>query len=421
MFLKELDTILTKFLWGGKTSKIKKSTTYKPYSNGGLNMYNVYSSLAAFKISWLKRIGNYDQDECCSLRIYPCLQNLRKLGNVYPEHIRKNLQNPFWQDVLKHLNKFMQTPIKLSADDKKFYLNEPLLFNSNLKTGKNVITNKEWIENKILTIKDIMNDDLLTFMDFRTFKTKYEHTPNTHFLVFNSIVYTARQYLTKLKKNTDKCVKCSYWVWEAIKTGNHKVREYLEKDDKPPSSTLKSNSYFPNLIWKTIFLKCFKITIDTQLQWFQARILHRILPTRKYLKMCKIINSSHCLFCINHQETFSHLFWECHFVQKFWKDLETMLKTKCYNCARFSFKMDLVIFGISNGIRTDNAIDFIILFAKFYIYKCRFLDITPNHTSFIVQLKHGLSIERLLALKRNNFNQFQILWLPYLNIFENTN
>ena len=137
--------------------------------------------------------------------------------------------------------------------------------------------------------------------------------------------------------------------------------------------------------------------------------------------MCKIINSSHCLFCINYEETISHLFWECRFVQKFWKDLETMLKTKCYNCARFSFKMDLVIFGISNGIKTDKAIDFIMLFAKFYIYKCRFLDITPNHTSFIVQLKHRLSIERILALKRNNLNQFQILWLPYLKLFENTN
>ena len=112
---------------------------------------------------------------------------------------------------------------------------------------------------------------------------------------------------------------------------------------------------------------------------------------------------------------------ECRFVQKFWKDLETMLKSKCYNCARFSFKMDLVIFGISNGIETDKAIDFIMLFAKFYIYKCRFLDITPNHTSFIVQLKHRLSIERILALKRNNLNQFQILWLPYLQLFENTN
>ena len=127
-----------------------------------------------------------------------------------------------------------------------------------------------------------------------------------------------------------------------------------------------------------MFLKCHKTTIDTQLRWFQSRILHRILPTRKYLHTCRIIDSPTCLFCKNHEETLCHLFWECSFAQTFWKDLETLLKRECYNCVRFSFRLDLVMFGTSDNVITDRAIDFLILYAKFYIYKCRFHETFPN-------------------------------------------
>ena len=102
-FLLEIDNILTRFMWGGKTNKIKKSTTYKSYHEGGLKMYNIYLFLTAFKLSWLKRIENYNHEEFPSLRIYPWLTKLRRFGNAYPGHIRKTIKNPFWLDVLNIL------------------------------------------------------------------------------------------------------------------------------------------------------------------------------------------------------------------------------------------------------------------------------------------------------------------------------
>merc|ERR1711963_301810 len=124
-----------------------------------------------------------------------------------------------------------------------------------------------------------------------------------------------------------------------------------------------------------------------------------------------------CLFCRNHEETLCHLFWECQFVQKFWKDLETLLRLKCYNCSGFSFKLDLVIFGSSEGIRTDTAVDFIILYAKFYIYKCRFTDNIPDLLLFLRDLKNRLVIEKLSAIRRNKDGQFQLRWYPYTELF----
>ena len=199
---------------------------------------------------------------------------------------------------------------------------------------------------------------------------------------YNGIAHSIKQFLTKTKNNPNDNKICSFWVWKIIKNSNAEVREALENDHKLPTASLKWNNIFPDLNWKTIFTKCFKTTIDTQLQWFQARIIHRILPTRRYLHICKIVDSPVCLFCTNHEESINHLFWECNVVKLFWQELENVLKQTCENSARFSFSQELVLFGTSQLIYTDKAIEFIILFAKFYIYKCRFQDSIPNCLSY---------------------------------------
>ena len=420
-FLQEIDNLLTRFLWGGKINKIKKSTTYKSYDKGGLKMYNIYSSLAAFKISWLKRLENRNATDFLSLKLYSCLNNLKIYGNNYTEKNMKDIKNPFWHDVLKHLNNLMKTPITINNENLNSLLDEPIQYNDNIKRGNQVIIKKEWIDNNIITIRDITNSDDLTLMDFNSFKTKYINTRNTHFLGFNGITHTIKQFLTKIKNNLDNKHICSFWVWETIKNGNLKIREALENDEILPTATFKWNRIFPNLNWKTIFIKCFKTTIDTQLQWFQARIIHRILPTRRYLNMCKIVNSPQCLFCLNNEETLIHLFWECNVVKKFWQDLENMLRNKCINSARFSFSLELVIFGTSSFIKTDKVIEFIILFAKFYIYKCRFQDSTPNHLTYMINLKHRYLTEKLLAIRCNKYSIFQRSWFPYISVFDNNN
>ena len=98
-----------------------------------------------------------------------------------------------------------------------------------------------------------------------------------------------------------------------------------------------------------------------------------------------------------------------------------MLRNECTNAARFSFTMELVILGTSNTIKTDKAIDFMILFANFFIYKCRFQDSIPLLLNFMITLKHRLNIEKILAVRSNKHDQFQRTWYPYRELLDNTN
>lgn len=46
-----------------------------------------------------------------------------------------------------------------------------------------------------------------------------------------------------------------------------------------------------------MFLKCFRTTNDSTVNWLQYRIFHRILTATYYLKKIKITTSECCTFC----------------------------------------------------------------------------------------------------------------------------
>ena len=65
--------------------------------------------------------------------------------------------------------------------------------------------------------------------------------------------------------------------------------------------------------------------------------------------------------------------------------------------------------------------NFLILFAKFYIYKCKFDNIKPNLKTYIKLLQHRISIERALAFKSNKYEAFKNSWFVYQPLFTNEN
>ena len=76
------------------------------------------------------------------------------------------------------------------------------------------------------------------------------------------------------------------------------VYEVLVKNNDVPTSQEKWNVYFvdDNINWKFVYSYIFKCTKDTYIQWFQTRILHRVLTTIKLLIKMKIVNSEMCTF-----------------------------------------------------------------------------------------------------------------------------
>ena len=125
--------------------------------------------------------------------------------------------------------------------------------------------------------------------------------------------------------------------------GNKSLQSVLAGSETIPAAVCRWNEQFDELNWKTMFTRCFKSTSDTQLRWFQSRLLHGLLPTNRYLFIRKIIDSPLCTFCGEEEETNRLLFWRCQISQRFWSELEQFLHVNLFQS----------LFSSSTTLRTE--------------------------------------------------------------------
>lgn len=99
------------------------------------------------------------------------------------------------------------------------------------------------------------------------------------------------------------------------------------KIETPTSQSKWSDQgiYIANQKWSNIYLLPFKTTQNTTIQWFQFKILHRIIETSPYLTYKTIFLDKTCNQCKNIEESIEHMFYYCPKVQTLWNDLQTWI------------------------------------------------------------------------------------------------
>ena len=121
-----------------------------------------------------------------------------------------------------------------------------------------------------------------------------------------------------------------------------------------------------------------------------------------------------CNLCNQDVQTIEHLFWNCVKTRHFWDDFLETLHQNCPHTQRFQLKEDFILFGSSDNIETDGPIDFMILLAKFYIYKCMLQTVEPTYVNFLYLLKAKYAIENASAYRKACHSKFSQSWYPYL-------
>ena len=105
-----------------------------------------------------------------------------------------------------------------------------------------------------------------------------------------------------------------------------------------------------------------QINISSNLQWFQTRINHRILATRRFLHKIKIKDNSHCLYC-KQEETLTHMLWSCPETQTIINELKRLLFN---NENDFNIDEKTFIFNINNKYTWVQL--YLLLEIKYYIF-----------------------------------------------------
>ena len=123
--------------------------------------------------------------------------------------------------------------------------------------------------------------------------------------------------------------------------------------------------------------------------------------------------NENCGLCANEKDSIEHMFWNCNITQIFWTQFVDLVKEKCQNAYNLRLSKGLVILGVDDNIRTDPIFDFILLFAKQYVYKCKLERCQPNIDVFKRKLSMRYRIELFNAKLDQTQNNFNTKWCSY--------
>ena len=408
-FLKKINDLFYDFLWKGP-AKIKQSVIVKHYIEGGLKMINIKAFIYSFKATWIRRLLINEGKWTKIIEQDICFNQLLNNGNDFTNIIIDKISNPFWIDVLKTHNHLIKTTKINSIQD---FLQLPIFYNENIKIGGRSIKNKIWINKGVNFINDIVseNGDLYTELEIKNI-----YNINTNFLELQGISRAVKQ----LSKNTkitlgdtklQKPLIPTYLkIYVKSKKGCKDFYDMLNNNQEKPSAINKWQ-YVYNVSeesWKDIFMSPFKYKYSSDRQWFQVRINHRILPTKKYLHIIKVSDSPQCSYCTDQDETVSHLLWSCPVTQSF------LQKIQCWfirNNINIPFIEELFIFNIGNQYTPEDLL--IILEIKYYIFSAKKLNSPLSIIALNNRLKHLYKSLKHNAIKNNILVRFERDWYKY--------
>ena len=414
-FIKEIEKMFFAFLWNDKPNKISKFVMMKSYDKGGLKMLCIDTFLLSLKLSWIRRLSSNSSFCSLTFSMYPELQNLYKLGPMSCIDVKRNIKNYFWKDVMHHLQKLYHMYRPKDVDD---FVSECIFFNNKICVGGTFVFYRHWLNQGIYQIYHLLNDDGV-FLSFHDFQQKYTNLC-TNFLEYQGIVNAIRLYAANLGIIiTDEYQQVQPKIIRCILGGKNQISLFLESiaTDLKPAGFVKWNTQFnDNLNWPKILYLCHKTTTECKLKWFQLRLLHRILPTKRFLYLRSISQDNLCSFCNEQEESIGHLFWSCKHVNTFWSDLQNLLLRSCPHIINLRLDQELVLFGTRENMFTDKVFDLIILVAKYYIYSLKWTNSIPNIRAFHTILKNRYKLEKYSSLYTNQSHTFDTLWYPYSNL-----
>ena len=204
--VKSLEKMLFEFLWNKGPDRISRMQIVKNIEAGGLRMTNVKACITSLKVTWLRRIITNSNNNNWSTLSNINFNSLCSLGDTYFRFLSKDLDNPFWKDVLESLYKYYSSSKIQNLDD---ILSSPIWCNSHVSNTDNFLY-KHWFNKGIRTVNDLIdsNGNIYTFEGLKEI-----HEIRGTYLDFEAVIRKiSRAWLEKINANTDICINLKYYV-----------------------------------------------------------------------------------------------------------------------------------------------------------------------------------------------------------------
>ena len=288
---------------------------------------------------------------------------------------------------------------------------------------KSEICLNKWLNKEILYVGDLI-DNSGSILSIEEINTKFNLSIN--FLEYFQVRLSVNKFISKNKKsdifNYIKPVLPSHVkILFFTKKGSKKTYNIVNNNTEILHLKFKNkwsddlNENITNQEWNLIFRRCFKTVSDNHLIWFQYRIIHRILGTRKLLYQMNIVPNPLCSICQTEPESLCHLFLQCPSTQSLWQNIEIWIKNKLNISVILTHKYKMLGYTIHDC--QFLPLNTMILVAKYYIFKCSQNKTIPDIFQYQRKLKRVYEDQFLVSQLNFKDENFVDNWSVFAELF----
>ena len=416
-YLKEVNTLISNFIWNNKPPRIAREYLLLPLEKGGLNLTDIIFQEKGLKISWVKRIleeTKEDLRKLANLTIPDC-DGLIWVGNLKASDIdlvRIGNKGNVWDNILSAWCSYNYREPNTVEE----IMNQPLWYNSHIRRQNRPFVIRVLYNKGIAYIKDIVDTEHGQVMSFSELTVLAGH-PQLN-LLYNQLVSAIPQrWKQTLRQNyhIDAFTEMIPNVQILCKVG--KVTRFIHQKmtEKLPvdfSRKVKWESDLNITIseddWLSFFTNMYEATVYNKLRFLQFRLLYRTLVTNVQRFKWGTVESDLCSFCGMAPEAYAHLFYNCEYIQILWTKFFIWLTRK--SGLKLNYNITEIIFGVKNNNSIDKLINTLLLIIKQYIYAVKCQERRPNLNELLKRIYKMMLVERYLAGKNNKWNSFYEKW-----------
>ena len=151
-------------------------------------------TMGLLRLTWFRRLlTTKSKYFICTLDRYSVIKDCITFGSQFiTERKLNNVSNKFWNDILRTYKTFIDLVTPQNFND---LMGVMLWRNKNIKVGDTSVFYNSWIENGILSIRDLMSSSgqLVSYEEFRRI-----YTVQTNFLEVYGLIASVRNYINAL-------------------------------------------------------------------------------------------------------------------------------------------------------------------------------------------------------------------------------
>ena len=420
--IKEINSILFRFIWNNGPDKIKRSVVVQDYHEGGLRMIDIRSFALSLKTTWLKRLYWAPENAAwanLAREILPDIERLVCYSSTKLKNVANGIKNQFWKDVIHAWSQFC----KAYVPSKKEVLTDLLWFSDNTKYKNSIV--KAWNSKGFRFISDVFNVNDGSLLSKEVISSAY-HIKMT-FLCYRSLVKSLPfNHAISTEDDSGRVrhpimpFKISF-LSKKIQLSK-KVYSTLVKTlrvNNPTAVSKLETKWIRDVgqMYEGTLHDIRSATKNTYLHALHYKIINRIVATKTFLYRIGRAENTTCTLCRQENETLLHAFYSCEKIQRF------ICELKCHALSKYGIELSTISkLWFFPQHDTETKIEILLkLIAKYTIMRSRTLNRQPDIELFTALLKEEALKEKGAAIRSRTNNKFENKWGNVISVLQNTN